>query len=302
MFVGIDLGGTNIAGGLVNGNGKLLEKIETPTLSERGSALVIADIVKLCKKLASREQVRAVGIGFPGFVDSRGQVLFAPNLGWQDVLLTPALESQLGLPVRVANDASVAALAEARAGVTSEFASSLFLTLGTGVGGGIVIDGKLWNGSRGAAGEVGHMVVGESLHNCGCGKNGCLEAFASATALVQYAAHLMENRPSVLPANPDARAVFAAARQGDEVASMAVERLIHYLALGIVNLINIFDPDAVAIGGGLARAGEQLFTPLRKAIAGNLLVPDLAMPPILLARMGNDAGIVGAAMLGADTV
>lgn len=306
MLIGVDLGGTNIAAGLVNKSGEIEFKKSIPTLADRPSEELIKDIHLLITELQSMssEPVTAVGIGIPGLVNKdMTVVLRCANLHWENVRLMDGLKG-LGLPVIIDNDANVAAYAEYKLGALKGAENSVMLTLGTGVGGGIIIDNKEYRGGFGLGSELGHMVVGENFFDCNCGKNGCLETFASATGIIKYAEHLIET--TALPSdlrdidNITAKDVIELSKKEDVIAAQVFEHFIKYLATGIVNIINLIDPNKIALGGGVSGAGDYLLDHLNDAVKKQLFVADYDSAEIVISTLGNDAGIVGAALLAND--
>ncbi|MDR2515701.1 MAG: ROK family glucokinase [Christensenellaceae bacterium] len=312
IYIGVDLGGTNIAVGLVSESGTILRKGETPTLLERGPIPIIQDMGRLALKLLEDvgltvDDVRAVGVGVPGVVNSEtGAIAFCPNLRWHNVDLIPILQEIIEKPIYIENDGTVAGLAESVAGASKGVKNSIFLTLGTGIGGGIVIDRKIYSGTHHVGSELGHMVIKFDGRECGCGFRGCWEQYASATALIRMgreAATAQPNSAILRLAGGDlekieAKTVIDAAREGDPEALAVYDEYIGYLAIGILNLINSFDPEIICLGGGLSRAGEFLLNPLREKLKPMIFYKDLPYASIKLATLGNDAGIIGAAMLG----
>ena len=312
VYVGVDLGGTNIAVGLVDEAGKILHKDSVPTLLERGAEPVIQDMATLSLKVIKDagytvDDVKAVGVGVPGLADAKtGVVIFCTNLRWHMVPLREIFQKILNKPVFIDNDATVAGLAESVAGVSAGVANSVFLTLGTGVGGGIIINHKIYSGSHGVGSELGHMTVQCEGLDCTCGSKGCWETYSSATALIRQGKAAVEGHPESLiykAVNGDlskieARTIIDAAREGDEIACAVYDKYIYYLAIGIVAIINGFDPEVIAIGGGVSKAGDFLLEPLKKKVAEYVFYKDLPYADIKIATLGNDAGIIGAAMLG----
>lgn len=312
MYVGVDLGGTNIAVGLVDENSILKYHKSTPTRAERGSKEVIKDIIKLINETIrdygiNKETVKAIGIGVPGIAEpNSGEVIYCVNLGWNNVPLKQDLEKELNIPVFVDNDATVAGLAEYKIGVMRNCESGVFITLGTGVGGGIVINGKVRSGFNGVGSEIGHMIVGENFYPCNCGRNGCLETFTSSTALINYTRKLIGegNETSIVKKTKgsleeiNGRIIFEAAKEGDYVANKAVDRLVKYLAIGITNIINIIDPEIVALGGGLSGAGDFLLAKVQEEVERVRYMKMIPIGKIVLATLRNEAGIIGAAALG----
>ena len=311
LYIGIDLGGTNIGAGLVNEEGEILRQASLPTLVERGAEAIARDMGKLSLQLINEHginvsDVAAIGVGVPGISDAEGNVLFCTNLGWKDVPLSKIIREIVDLPVIVDNDATVAGLAEAVAGVSRGYKNSLFITLGTGVGGGLFVDGKVYVGSHRAAGEVGHMCIELDGEQCSCGSKGCWERYSSATALIRMANDAIKDTPDSLMVKKcegdlsrlDARIIIDSAREKDAAAIKVYEKYIYYLAIGLTSIIHIFDPDIIALGGGVSNAGDFLVQPLREEIQKHFLFKNIPHADIKIATLRNDAGIIGAAMLG----
>ena len=305
--IGVDLGGTNIAVGIVNGAHQILCAASTPTEVETGP-VGVADNISRCihDALAAGslrlEECIGVGIGSPGSCDAhRGVVRNAYNLGWTEVPVCAMLTDRTGLPARLANDGDCAALGEVAAGAAKGAGSALLVTLGTGVGAGLVVDGHIYAGHRSLGGEFGHMKIALDGEPCTCGQRGCWEAYASATALIRQAGRAAAAHPeSALNAAKkiDGKAVFDALAAGDATAKAVVQQYAEYVGVGIVNLVNCLYPEIILLGGGVAGAGEALLGPVREYVERNIFVrdPELA-PPIRGAALGNDAGIIGAAAL-----
>jgi glucokinase len=314
VYIGIDLGGTNIAAGIVDENGKILIKGEVPTKLERGPKPICEDMGKLCLDLIEKaglslDDVEAVGMGVPGIANNEtGVVIFCTNLGWHDVPVREYMAPYIQKPLFIENDATVAGLAESVAGVTQGAKTSIFLTLGTGVGGGIILDGKAYSGPHHIASELGHMIIEAEGDLCTCGNKGCFERYASGWALIRWGNEVMPSHPESLlyketDGDPDkmtARVVLDAAKAGDEQAMIIFDRYVNYMSIGITNIINFIDPEIIALGGGVSRAGEFLLHPVREAVAKRIFYKNEPYARIELSTMGNDAGIIGAAMLGRD--
>ena len=303
MGIGIDLGGTNIKGGIVDEQGKILRELSVKTGSARGYADVKNDLLALIKELllhAPEEQ--AIGIGIPGILSADGStVASCPNLGWKNVDLKKDLEDGLTQEVQLVNDATAACIAEATFGSMAGCDNTMMITLGTGVGGGLILNGRIITGAHGVATEVGHMIMAENFYSCGCGKNGCLETFASATALVRYVKMRLQNgvtSPLKAEKKLDGKIIIDAAKAGDPLATEAVDRLAKYLGWAIANISDIVDPEIYAIGGGLSNAGGFLLEKIRIEAHKRLTYPHNAIPEIVLARFRNEAGMIGAANLG----
>ncbi|KNZ42091.1 ROK family protein [Acetobacterium bakii] len=302
MGIGIDLGGTTIKGGIVSSQGDILEECFKMTESHRGYASVLDDLTDLINcllELAPEEMV--VGIGIPGILSQDGStVLSCPNLEWKNVALKKDLEARLTVKVLLVNDATAACIAESAFGSLGGKANAMMITLGTGVGGGLILNHKIITGAHGVASEVGHMVMGKNFYSCECGKNGCLETFASATALVRYCDMRLKQgvRSSLEKAKMmDAKFIVNEAKSGDALALEAIDRLAEYLGMAISNISDLVDPEIYAIGGGLSYSGEFLLEKISLATKKYLTYPDFATPEIVLARFRNEAGIIGAANL-----
>lgn len=309
-YVGIDLGGTHIAVGLVDENGKIIHKDSVPTGRERPYQEIIKDMAMLSLKVikdsgVDMKDVKYIGIGSPGVPNSKeGFIVYSCNLNFRNTPVRAEMQKYIDLDVYIDNDANCAALAESVAGAAKGVDHSIAITLGTGVGGGVVINKKIYSGFNFAASELGHMVVVVDGEPCTCGRKGCWEAYASATALIRQTKAAAEKNPdsliNKLTGGKLDKIVFEAARQGDETAKAVIEQYIKYVADGLANVINIFQPEIIVIGGGICKEGEYLLKPLREAVYKNVygVSEGLPLTQIKVAMMGNDAGIIGAAMLG----
>jgi glucokinase len=312
-YIGIDLGGTNIAIGLVDENGRILHKDSVPTLRDREYPEIIKDMAMLTLKVIKDagkdiKDVKSIGIGSPGTPNCKdGILVYANNLKFRNVPIRAELQKYIDLPVYLDNDANVAGLAESIAGAAKGVAHSVTITLGTGVGGGIVIDGKVYSGFNNAGGELGHIVIVSDGEQCTCGRKGCWEAYASATGCISQTREAARKNPNSLINKLvngdldkiDAKTAFDAAKQGDETGKKVVEQYIKYIAEGLANIVNVFMPEILVIGGGVCKEGEYLLKPLREYVEANTYGLDgVKRTEIKVAEMGNDAGIVGAAMLG----
>ena len=305
--IGIDLGGTNIAAGVVDESQHIVAEVSLPTGAERPAEAVVADICRAAEKAMEKAGITAahcasVGIGSPGTCDSaNGVVVRAYNLGWFNVPVCSMVTARLGLPCRLSNDANCAALAETVAGGAVGCRNMILITLGTGVGGGIVADGQLLEGVGGTGAEVGHTVLVLDGEDCTCGRKGCWEAYASATALIRQGREAAAAHPtSLLNRYPEltGRDVFDAADAGDEAAQAVLKRYYVYVAAGITDLVNILSPEMVLIGGGISRQGERLLRPIRRYVAANCFGGAKRLQPVIqAAQLGNEAGIIGAAAL-----
>ncbi len=308
-YIGIDLGGTFIKGGVIDDAGNILINDKVPTETEKGEKQVTANISALCKSLLAKaglkiDEVVGIGMGVPGMIDStNGEVVYSNNLHWEHYFIAEAVEKSTGLPVKIANDANVAALGETKFGCGKEYDNTILITLGTGVGGGIVIDGKLFEGYRSAGAELGHAVIVAGGEQCTCGRKGCLETYASATALIRDTKRAMQ-------ANPDSKMWEIGALESvtgktafdymntDSSAKAVVDNYIEKLGVGLTNLANEFRPQAILLGGGVCAQGDTLIKPLQafldKEIYAGKKGPQVK---ILTATLGNDAGLLGAAAL-----
>ncbi len=308
-YVGIDLGGTFIKGGIVDDLGNIIYQDKTPTESEFGATRVATNITNLAKSLMERvglcaEDVEGIGMGVPGMIDSKaGNVTYSNNLKWKDFHIGETVSALTGLRVKIANDANVAALGEAKFGAAKGCDNMVMFTLGTGVGGGIVAEGKLLEGNKSAGAEIGHMVVVQGGEQCTCGRRGCLEAYASATALIRDTKRAMEaHKDSKMwkIGSLDAvtgKTVFDYA-DSDPYAKAVVESYIEHLACGITNVANIFRPETVLLGGGVCAQGDTLVKPLQKILDKEIFAGELGpQVKILVAELGNSAGLLGAAAL-----
>lgn len=299
-YIGIDLGGTNIALGLVNKNGKIILKKSIPTYSKRKPELIIKDMATNCIEILNENnialsQVKSIGIGIPGRCQDK-MILHACNIKNLDNFnVENELKKYFDLPVHLENDANCAAFAEYLFGATKGYKNSIMVTLGTGIGGGIIIDGKIYKGFQAGSGEIGHHVIISNGEKCNCGRNGCWEAYASATALINQAIIAAKKNPnSKLNTELNAQKIFEIADANDKTAQNVINNYIFYLAEGLTNLINILHPEIIAIGGGISAQGEKLLTPVRKQIQKNVYMKNFDTK-IVQAKLKNDAGIVGAA-------
>lgn len=306
---GIDVGGTSIKCGLFRTDGTLEDKWEIPTRAEGCGEAILPDIAdsiqaKMEEKGIGRGQVAGVGIGVPGPVSGEGEVLQAVNLGWGRKHIAKEMESLTGLPAKAANDANVAALGESWKGGAEGASQVVMATLGTGVGGGIIIDGKILPGAHGAAGEIGHAnMKPDEPGSCNCGNHGCLEQMASATGIVRLAKKELadsQEESTLRTEEVTAKTVFDAYGQGDRLAERIVDTFASYLGRGLAMAACVVDPEVILIGGGVARAGDPLLKAVQREYEKAAFAP-CKETPIRLARLGNDAGIYGAARL-VDTI
>ena len=305
--IGIDLGGTNTAVGIVDESQRIVAAHSAPTRAKNGAEALMDDIAAcvsaaLAKGALTLADCAGAGIGVPGTCDTRrGIVRYAHNIGWDGVPVTAGLQQRLGLPVALANDADCAALGEVTAGAARGCESALMVTLGTGVGGGFVLNGAIWSGHGGLGGEFGHMCIHLDGEPCSCGQRGCWEAYASATALIRQARAAAAAHPESALNRAErisGRSVYAAAAAGDAVARAVTERYAAYVGAGLVNFINALYPEVVLLGGGVSGAGEALLAPVRAYVRDHAFVRDAALlPEVRAAALGGDAGVIGAAAL-----
>ena len=306
---GVDVGGTTVKLGFFDEEGNLLEKWEIPTRTEDHGKNILPDVAasildKMKEREVSREEIAGVGIGAPGPIDAKGTVYVAVNLGWGTFSLKNELQSLLNLPVEAGNDANVAALGEMWKGGGQGYSNVVAVTLGTGVGGGIIVDGKILSGATGAGGEIGHIhVMDDETEACNCGNCGCLEQYTSATGIVRLAKRRLaeDDKPSVLreSGNISAKTVFDAVKDGDELAIEVAERFGKILGKTLAGIAAVVNPEIFVIGGGVSKAGPVLLDYIQKnytlyAFSGS------RGSLFALATLGNDAGIYGAAKLVLD--
>jgi glucokinase len=306
----IDIGGTKLAAGVVDTDGRMLSRGEVPTLATEGLEPVLGRIVGLGRELLSRPEiagvrVQRIGVGCAGPVDIKAGLVFRPpNLpGWTRVPLTDHLQRSLGLPTVLENDANAAALGEFRYGAGKGARSIFYITVSTGIGGGIILDGKVWHGLKDAAGEVGHMTVCPDGPICGCGNRGCLEAMSSGPSIARRARETVaagrQTRLSEI-SKPTSADVVRLAQDGDPVAGEVWAEAVKYLGIGVAAVITILAPERVVIGGGVTKAGDYLFRPLREQVRQRVKLVPVESVPILPAALGPDVGILGAAAVALD--
>lgn len=296
MELGIDIGGTNIKFGVVDGD-VILEKFEIPTLAKRTDTEIIDDIIKMCREIMAKYTIKKIGIGTPGNVDTeKGIIVRASNINFDNTPICKMISEALGVPTTVGNDANCAVLGEYYSGYGKEYKNLVLVTLGTGVGGGIIIDGKPYFGTRGNAGEIGHMCIKYDGEKCGCGRIGCYEKYASVTALCNYTKQAAEENPESLLAQHiknaggriSGKTAFDAMRKGCPVGKAVVDKYIDYIAVGLVSIAFVFRPDIIVIGGAISKEGDYLSVPLREKVR----FKDVR---IETSRLKNDIGIIGAA-------
>lgn len=314
-YIGIDLGGTNIKAGVVNEKFEIIAKVSTKTGLPRPAIEICEDMAKTAMQAVEEagltlEQIESVGIGTPGTANSdTGVIEYSNNLGFLNLPIVELMQKFIDKPCFVENDANAAAYGEFLAGAAKEAKDAVCITLGTGVGGGIIIDGKIYSGHNFGAAEIGHTVIDPNGPLCTCGRYGCFEVFSSATGLIRMTKEAMDSDKEsklwkVVEENGykiSARTAFIAMRQGDKTAQDVVDKYIRYLACGITNTINIFQPDVLCIGGGVCNEGDPLLLPLKELVEKEVYTRNSEKnTEIVIAQLGNDAGIIGAAFLGLD--
>jgi glucokinase len=312
--IGIDLGGTNIAVGIVDDEHKIVVKKTTPTLAKRPAEEIVADMARVCLEACAElkidiKDIANIGIASPGIANPvNGCVEYANNLPFLRFPIVQLLADGLGIDrsvIKIANDANAAAWGEAVAGAAKGSANSIMVTLGTGVGGGIIINNKILVGFNSAAGEIGHIVIEQDGAPCGCGRRGCWEAYSSATALIRMTKEAVEEckktgrYTSMLKAERiSGRTACDAMRAGDEVGTEVYNKYVKYLATGITNLVNIFQPEVISLGGGVSNEGQSLIDAITPLVRAEQYGGDVvALTQLRIATLGNDAGIIGAAAL-----
>jgi glucokinase len=307
LAIGLDIGGTKIAGGVVDEYGTVVAELVEPTPEESDAASVTAVLLSMIERFRAGHEVVAIGVGAAGIVEwPAGTMLWAPNNAYRNWPVREQLEKATELSVTVDNDANVAALAEARLG--EPYPNMVLVTVGTGIGGGLVMDHQIYRGPTGMAAELGHIILNPDGPRCGCGNHGCFEAYASGTALTRMARDAAADDPDGLIARIGAedgevtgRTVLKAVREGDETAKALFARLGRWLGVGIASLANIFEVDAIVVGGGLVETGELLLAPARAAAREYAYAPMArGVPPVVAATFGGDAGKIGAALLALD--
>lgn len=312
-IIGVDLGGTNIVSLLMSRDGKILARDTRRSLAKEGKERTISQIVASVREILREgerlkvfsKSILGVGIGSPGPLNTKeGVIHFAPNLpGWIEVPLVQILRDELNLPIFLENDANAAALGEWWLGAGKNVDNLVLLTLGTGIGGGIIIEGEVLHGAWDTAAEIGHMIIHEGGLTCGCGKQGCLEAYASATGVVKRTLAAIEKGEKTLLINLvenrlediTCELIFKTAEKGDSLAKWIVEETARYLGIGIASIVNIINPEMVILSGGMIAAGDTLFKPVRKYAQENALAAAIKEVKIVPAALGGNAGAIGAA-------
>lgn len=311
-YVGIDLGGTNIVAGVVDEDYKIVAKASTKTNCPRPEKEIADDMAKMALQAVANanltiDDIEWIGIGTPGIANSStGIIEFAGNLGFNNTPMVKYIKETIDKPVFIENDANAAAYGEYVAGAAKGAKNAVCITLGTGVGGGIIIDGKIYAGSNFAGAEIGHTVIEVDGAQCSCGRKGCFEAYSSATGLIRMTKEAIAEHPDCKMAESanekgkvTARTSFDCMRAGDKYAKAVVDKYIKYLAAGITNTINIFQPDVLCIGGGVCNEGDPLLLPVKALVQSEDFARNSEKnTKIVIAELGNDAGIIGAAFLG----
>lgn len=308
-YIGVDLGGTNIKAGVIDSGWNIVHRASIPTETAGGQEHVLARMAMIAKQVEKDSgvpagSVKAVGVGVPGPVGPAGDVVLeAPNLGWKNAPVRAAMEAELDWPVFVVNDANAAGYGEYLAGVGRDerVTDLVLLTLGTGVGSGIVIGGKLLIGPHGAGAELGHSIVVPGGHLCGCGQRGCIEQYASATAVIRDGrAAAASGKKTTLPTDPQPRDVFNAAYAGDAVAKAIIDDYYEKLGLACVNFVHAFDPQLILLGGGMAAEGPRLAEGVREAFDRLKWHVAPTYVKFRVAKLGNDAGFIGSAGMASE--
>lgn len=308
MYLGIDLGGTNIEAGMVNEDGTIKKSVSTPTVANRPFNEIVRDMAKLCKGLmditnTEAKDIKAIGIGSPGAVDNNnGVILYSNNLGWENVKIREEMRKYFNIPINIENDANAAAYGEYSLH-RKDVSDFLFITLGTGVGGGIIINRNIYRGFNGAGAELGHFTLVHNGIKCTCGKKGCWESYGSVTALIRQTSEAIMHNPNSLMAKLyrdygeiNGRTAFDAAKAGDSSAQRVVDNYIAYVADGICSMVNIFEPEVLLIGGGISKEGNYLLDPIQKYCEENYFCKNIRQTKLGIATLGNNAGIIGAAL------
>ncbi len=309
--IGVDVGGTGIQIGVVNNDYQIIQENSIPTRTdlpfEEQLRQISECIVNTVRESGfSVNDIESVGIGIPGIASAKtGEVIKCTNMGWFHMPFREVFTRYLDKPVHIDNDANVAALAESVAGVSAGTSSSVFITIGTGIGSGIIMNGRIWSGAHHIGGELGHVIFDLGGVECTCGNKGCLERYCSATALIRMAREAVSDHPDSLiirsvnmkPERIEAKTVFDAARTGDPLAVSVYQKYIDNLAQAIGSVVNLLDPEVIVLGGGVSKAGSFLLDPLTREYKKYILFNDQPLPPLKLAVLGSEAGIIGAAML-----
>jgi len=303
--IGIDLGGTNIKAGIVDRKGTVIHRLLTKTNYNADSQTIINQIFKLIDEIIQnacikKADVIGIGLGSPGLIDKKGEIIiFSPNLPqWRNVPIKLLITEKFDKPCVLENDANAAAWGEKWAGAGKNSNSLVMLTIGTGIGGGIIIDNKLWRGVNNVAAEIGHMVIKMDGHKCSCGNNGCIEAYASATAMVRRFKELLKKGVSSLLENSDeitAKMINDAAFQGDNASLNIIRETGQFLGIAIVNIMHILNPALIVLSGGMIGSGDLLMNPIKETVKKSAFESSYKETNILFSELGNDVGIIGAA-------
>lgn len=309
--IGVDVGGTGIQIGVVDKEYHIIQENSIPTRTDipfEEQVKHITDCIVSTVQAAglNEDDIESVGIGIPGIASAKtGEIIKCTNMGWYHVPFRDVFNRYLNKPVHIDNDANVAALAESVAGISAGTSSSVFITIGTGIGSGIIINGRIWSGAHHIGAELGHVIFDLDGVPCTCGNHGCLERYCSATALIRMAREAVAEQPDSLilrsvnmdPSRIEAKTVFDAARQGDTLAVSVYNRYTDYLAQAIASVVNLLDPEVIVLGGGVSKAGHFLLDPLTQKYKQYIVFNDQPLPPVKIAVLGPEAGIIGAAML-----
>ncbi|MBQ7793250.1 MAG: glucosamine-6-phosphate deaminase [Clostridia bacterium] len=300
MYLGVDIGGTAIKLGVIDSFNNIVYKDSIPTQKNVTAKVIADDISAACKDIAARYPIGSIGIGTPGIINFEQETVSASNLPFDNSPIVEWIREETGLPVLINNDANCAALGEAIVGEGADENDIFMVTLGTGVGGGIIINKRIYSGKKGGAGEIGHMCIEADGKPCTCGSTGCWESYASVTALIEQTKAAAEENPDSILAKViaengkvDGKTVFEAMDKGCEVAEKVFDKYTSYIAVGIKNIVNIFRPGAVVIAGGISVVGDRLLKPIQSKVGTDV--------PIKISHLKNDAGMIGAALLGKDT-
>jgi glucokinase len=308
--VGVDLGGTNIRAGLTDREGRIVREVRRPSLAEESPQTTLANVQDAVREVMAQhgvvaEQAVGIGIGLPGIMDSEtGVVFWSPNFpSWRDVAVPPAVGDPLGLPTYILNDARCAALGELQFGAGRGARHMVMITLGTGIGGAFVVDGRLLLGPNGSIGEVGHQTIDPSGPRCGCGNFGCWEQFCARDAIIERALRRIQRGEATSlvegsePGEVTPARIAQVATAGDPLAVAVMEETAFYVGVGVANLINMLNPEVFVIGGGIAQAGEVLFAPMRRTVRARAVALQQRTARIVSAELGDNAGVIGAVVL-----
>lgn len=311
-YLGLDVGGTNLCAGVVDSDCNIISKVSIPSGAERSIDEITADFVRVSEMAVAKSgltvnDIESWGIGMPSCVNKKTNLLVHANcFGWHNVPIYSYLEGKLPLPVKIENDANCAALGEARAGAAKGVDNVVMLTLGTGVGGGIILNGQIFAGADSMGAELGHTKLVYDGELCTCGQKGCLEAYCSSTALIRDTRRGLDSGVASMISEMcggdkdriDAKIIFDAKAAGDAFATELIDSYIKHLAAGMSSFITIFRPDLIVLGGGVANAGDALFVPLREQLMVSTFgAAEIGLPSVVPAKLGNDAGLIGAAFL-----